>query len=81
MSFRSALVVIVAVISIAAGPVTSPARANSELPFNWIRYLNSTPWGYSKATDPSDNGSHVMVERFELRMGDCDRNERQDDCN
>ena len=81
MSFRSALVVMVAVISIAAGLVASPAYANSELPFNWIRNLNSTAWGYSKSTDPSDDGSHVIVERFELRMGDCDRNERQDDCN
>ncbi len=80
MSVRSALVVVVAVISIPAGLVALPTHANSDLPFNWTPNLNGTAWGYTEAADPSDYGSDVAVERFELRMGDCNRIEREDDC-
>ena len=80
MSVRSALVMVVAVISIPAGLLGLPLQANSDLPFNWVRNLNSTAWGYTQAEDPFESGSDSMVERFELRMGDCDRNEHTDDC-
>ncbi len=80
MSVRSALVMVVAVISIPAGLLGLPLQANSDLPFNWVRNLNSTAWGYTQAEDPFESGSDRMVERFEIRMGDCDRNEHEDDC-
>ena len=70
----------VALISVLAGLVVLPIYANGDLPFNWVRNLNSTDWGYTQAEDPSEYGSDGLVERFELRMGDCDRNKHEDDC-
>ncbi len=81
MSLRSALVMVVAMISFPAGLLGSPLHANTDLPFNWVRNLNSTVWGYTQIEDPSESGSDRMVEKFELRMGDCDRNKHEDDCN
>ena len=81
MSVRSALVMVVTAISIPTGLLGLPLHANSDLPFNWIRNLNSTAWGYTLAKDPAETASNRVVERFELRMGDCDRNEYEDDCN
>ena len=80
MSVRSTLVTVVAVISVLAGLVALPIHASSDLPFNWVRNLNSTAWGYTQVEDPSEYGSGGLVERFELRMGDCDKNEHEDDC-
>jgi len=80
MSVRSTLVAVVAVISVLTGLVALPIHANNDLLFNWVRNLNGTAWGYTQAEDPSDYGSEGLVERFELRMGDCDRNEHEDDC-
>lgn len=80
MSVRSALMKGVAAISILAGLLGLPLHANSDLPFNWVRNLNSTAWGYTLVEDPAESGSDHIVERFELRMGDCDRNDREDDC-
>ena len=79
MSVRSSLVM--AVIFIWAGLLALPLHANGDLPFNWVRNLNSTAWGYKQVEDPSESGSDRVVERFELRMGDCDRNKQEDDCN
>jgi len=81
MSVRSVLVTVVGTISIWIGLVALPIYANSELPFNWVRNLNSTAWGYTEVEDPSESELDNLVERFELRRGDCNRNERQDDCN
>ena len=81
MSVKSALVMAVAVISIPAGLIALPIHANSDLPFSLARNLNSTAWGYTQSEDPSEYGSDGVVERFELRMGDCNRNEHEDDCN
>ena len=81
MSVRPKLVtVVVAVVLVLAGLVALPIHANSDLPFDWFRNLNSTAWGYTQAEDPSEYGSGGLVERFELRMGDCDKNEHVDDC-
>ena len=81
MSVRSKLVtVVVTVILVLAGLVALPIHASSDLPFNWVRNLNSTAWGYTQVEDPSEYGSGGLVERFELRMGDCDKNEHEDDC-
>ena len=81
MSVRSKLVtVVVTVILVLAGLVALPIHASSDLPFNWVRNLNSTAWGYTQIEDPSEYGSGGLVERFELRMGDCDKNEHEDDC-
>ena len=81
MSVRPKLVtVVVAVVLVLAGLVALPIHANSDLPFDWFRNLNSTAWGYTQAEDPSEYGSGGLVERFELRMGDCDKNEHVNDC-
>ena len=81
MSVRSKLVtVVVTVILVLAGLVALPIHASSDLPLNWVRNLNSTAWGYTQVEDPSEYGSAGLVERFELRMGDCDKNEHEDDC-
>ena len=81
MSVRSKLMtMVVTVILVLAGLVALPIHASSDLPFNWVRNLNSTAWGYTQAEDPSEYGSNGMVERFELRMGDCGKNEHEDDC-
>lgn len=69
MSVRSTLVTVVAVISVLAGLVALPIHANNDLPFNWVRNLNGTAWGYTQAEDPSEYGSEGLVDRFELRMG------------
>lgn len=81
MPVRSKLVTVMGVVRLVlAGLVALPIQADSDLPFNWVRNLNSTAWGYSRVDDPSDYGSNGLVERFELRMGDCSRNEHEDDC-
>ncbi len=72
--------VMVTVNSFLAGLVALPVRADSHLPFDWVRNLNSTAWGYSQVEDPSEYGSNRLVERFELRMGDCGKNETENDC-
>ena len=74
------LKIMLAVKLILPGLVGLPAFADSDLPFSWIRNLNTTAWGYIEAEDPSEYGSSGVVERFELRTGDCSRNEREDDC-
>ena len=81
MSVRSKLMTMaVTVILVLAGLVALPIHASSDLQFNWVRNLNSTAWGYTQVQDPSEYGSGGLVERFELRMGDCDKNEHEDDC-
>ena len=71
---------VVTTLLVLPGLVALPTHASSDLQFNWVRNLNSTAWGYTQAEDPSEYGSNGLVERFELRMGDCGKNEHEDDC-
>jgi len=44
------------------------------------RSLNNTSHGYTVVEDPTGTAPTAMVERFEVRPGDCSRNEGWDDC-
>ena len=45
-----------------------------------IRFLNSTEWGYQEVDDPAGIKSHDMIQRFEVRPGDCTVGKVSNDC-
>jgi hypothetical protein len=45
----------------------------------FVRSLNTTPHGYAVAPDPTSRAPTALVERFEVRPGDCGR-EAWNDC-
>lgn len=44
---------------------------------NWHRSLNDTSYGYVSVTDKKTN---AVIEKFEVRDGDCNSNDNWDDC-
>jgi hypothetical protein len=46
----------------------------------FARSLNNTDWGYSVIPDPTGSAPVPMVERFEVRPGDCNGDTGWDDC-
>jgi hypothetical protein len=45
-----------------------------------IRFLNSTEWGYQEVDDPAGIKSHDVIQRFEVRPGDCTVGKVSNDC-
>ena len=45
-----------------------------------MRFAGDSEWGYSVVPDPTGLGPNEMVERFELRPGDCTSVPPYDDC-
>ncbi|MEO2124346.1 MAG: hypothetical protein ABGY10_13625, partial [bacterium] len=45
-----------------------------------MRFAGDSEWGYSVVPDPTGLGPAEMVERFELRPGDCTSVPPYDDC-
>jgi hypothetical protein len=46
----------------------------------FARSLSTTSWGYSVIEDPTGTAPAAIVERFEVRPGDCAGNDDWDDC-
>ncbi len=44
------------------------------------RSLNNKPYGYEKVADPFDSKNKDLVERFEVRAGDCGKESNWNDC-
>lgn len=62
-----------------AQSVASPAMDRGDFgPF--MRSLNIRPYGYDKVPDAAGTGSATVLERFEVRSGDCSVQKSIDDC-
>ncbi len=57
-----------------------PAQSQSSEGSRFMRFAGDSEWGYSVVPDPTGLGPTEMVERFELRAGDCTSVPPYDDC-
>ena len=57
-----------------------PAESQSSEGIAFMRFGGDSEWGYSVVPDPTGLGPTEMVERFELRPGDCTSVPPYDDC-
>jgi len=57
-----------------------PAQSQSSEGSRFMRFAGDSEWGYSVVPDPTGLGPAKMVERFELRPGDCTSEPPYDDC-
>ncbi len=56
------------------------AESQSSEGSRFMRFAGDSEWGYSVVPDPTGLGPTEMVERFELRPGDCTSVPPYDDC-
>ena len=47
---------------------------------DFVRFLNTTEWGYQEVDDPAGIRTHDKVQRFEVRPGDCSISKVSNDC-
>ena len=66
------------VYALAASALAAEITRGNFGPF--ARSLNDKPHGYAALADPTGGAPAPLVERFEVRPGDCGRNATWDDC-
>ena len=67
-------------IPIATLVLCLPGQSQSSEGIAFMRFAGDSEWGYSVVPDPTGLGPTEMVERFELRPGDCTSVPPYDDC-
>jgi hypothetical protein len=67
-------------IGIVVLALTLSVEAESSEGSRFVRFAGDSEWGYSAVPDPTGLGPTEMVERFELRPGDCTSVPPYDDC-
>jgi len=67
-------------ITIVALVLCLPAQSQSSEGLTFMRFAGDSEWGYSVVSDPTGLASAKMVERFELRPGDCTSTPPYNDC-
>ena len=67
-------------ITIVALVLCLPAQSQSSEGLTFMRFAGDSEWGYSVVPDPTGLAPAKMVERFELRPGDCTSTPPYNDC-
>lgn len=75
-----ALTILLALSLPARAQTTDPTALEHGTFGPFMRSLNNTPHGYAVVPDPTGNASAPLVERFEVRPGDCGAHPGWDDC-
>jgi hypothetical protein len=72
------------VVSLIVAVLAASAAASQSIDHGtfgpFMRSLNDTPHGYTMVEDPTGTAPTPVVERFEVRPGDCNRHPGWDDC-
>ena len=68
------------IIAIVTLTLSLSVQSQSSEGSRFIRFAGDSEWGYSVVADPTGLGPAEMVERFELRPGDCTSMPPYNDC-